>query len=409
MSRLARPYQSGAFVGRLDQIEWVRKRAQTLATGVPPPATSNPSISAGSPQSPALPPDSQRVVIFEGEVGTGKTWLLMRLQQELLTQDLCYVHWLDLNDYARFAPMFAVMDVLKGIAATVTSTPLQGTSLADMNRHLMELLRPALATRPLVLLVDHVYEAEQDLLERLEEFVLSRLAPEPRILILMAGRGREADWGHPLLIRGSRWPLEPFDEKLTAEQVAKISGGYVNVNQVYKNSGGVPLANYVLSQTPTQLEVAMGRVLDVLLEKVPAEERQGRRRDLLALSIVNEFDEDRTRLMLATYAKDSAYLGWTDTQAVDVWDRLVAFGFASSRPAATTKVAMVIDPLTRFRAERYLYVVARARWRELHCAAQQLYLAWVSRYATSPTAQAWQAEADYHKLRCEDRVEPTLV
>ncbi|HID63144.1 MAG TPA: ATP-binding protein, partial [Anaerolineae bacterium] len=79
-------YSPDKFVDRETEVNLVLERAHTLAEGRTV---------------------DRRVVIFTGERGTGKTWLLAHLQTELLALSGVTVFLFSLREYADWDPILA--------------------------------------------------------------------------------------------------------------------------------------------------------------------------------------------------------------------------------------------------------------------------------------------------------------
>jgi hypothetical protein len=241
-----------------------------------------------------------------------------------------------------------------------------------------------------VILVDQAYESDWKLLSELEEYLLGPLAVEPRVLIVMAGRGRAYPWKTPELRLFAEFrKLGPFTDPIqTAEQLQKqISPqAAARAEEIHNQSGGNPLANYYLGNN-----VSLDSVINYLLQVVPPDSQKLAREYLEALCVLQAFDEERIPAMLAAYYGDLSYLKWSYAQAREVRDLLVKAAFARWNEDAG---GFVVDSQTRKIMEGYLYTDQKERWRQLHCAAYRLYRQWIEEYVRA--REHWQAQASYH-------------
>jgi len=367
-------YSSDKFINRQEKIEHVMKKARALTQGS--------SV------------DGKRTIIFAGERGTGKSWLLSHLQAKLRTLPTVTVFKFDLSKYADRDPILAVLDILKQFSvATGKQGKGLGTTLADMSRNLMQKIQPLLRKGVLVLLVDHVYESDWKLLAALEEYLLGPLAVEKRVLIVMTGRGRPYPWKRPeLRLKAEFVDLKPFpDVDTTAEQLERQQKqALARAAEIHDLSGGNPLANFLLGAQDDPA-AALNQVVEGMLDTVPDEHRGRVREHLEALSVLRAFDEERIPAMLAAYYDDEQCLEWSYAQSRGVREELVKWAFAHWD---ADQGGYVLDELTRKLLERYLETAQPDRWEKLQQAASKLYREWAHDYPR--TRDRWQREVQYH-------------
>lgn len=368
-------YSPDKFVDRRDEIESVKSKACAFVGHLP---------------------IEKRTIIFTGERGTGKTWLLAHLRNQLSELGVS-VLLLDLGAYADWNPSLAVAEILGWLSGKIgMRREGLGVTLAEMSRNLMQNLQQFLDRQPLVLLVDQVHESDWRLLAVLEDYLLGPLAVEPRVLIAMAGRGRLYPWKTPeLRLKAEFIELQPFpDESITAEQLKRQHKKAVpRASEIHKLSGGNPLANYLLAVSDDPA-AGLNWVVGKMVETVPADRRRRVRDYLEALCVLRSFDEARIPMMLATYYGDDNYRNWSYAQARQVREELVKWAFA--RWDADWG-GYVLDEPTRKLVERYLETTQHDRWESLHQAASALYEGWVKQYPS--TGKRWQEEVDYHTGR----------
>ena len=376
MAQNIRPpvYSPAKFVDRKDEIEFILEKVQRLPYGLE---------------------KRERLLIFVGGRGTGKTWLLRRLKDEL--RDLgtpLDIFFLDLARYWSKAPSVAVMEILLDAAQEVLGPGgLPGDIPSEVARRFMDRLRPRLEERPLVALVDAVYETPQALLVELETYFIAPLANEPCILLVMAGRGRPYPWKKPeVRLNIQAVPLGGFEEdKDIEEQIRKQVGRRPRMEpaEIKKWGDGVPLVNYLLGKYGREgLEFA----LEEMLEPVDADDRQRVREGVEAICMLRAFEEDRLQRMLAAYRGKSV----GDYEAAVIRDLLVKWSLARFEREAG---GYVLDGPVRKVAERHLEENHPQLWKKLHCAAYRLYEEW----SKGRGAEWWKKEKDYHERRLEEK------
>jgi len=368
-------YSFDKFINRQEEIEKVMKKANALMQG--------------------SPADNKRTIIFAGERGTGKTWLLDHLQKIIRSSfPAATVFKFDLSGYADRDPTWAVLDILKRLNAMTEKQDAElGTSPADMSRNLMHKIQPLLRKKGLFLLVDHVYESDWKLLAALEEYLLGPLAVEPRVLIVMAGRGRPYPWKRPeLRLKAEFVDLKPFPDVATTTEQLKCQQeqALARAAEIHNLSGGNPLANFLLA-AQDNTAAALDQVVDGMLDTVPKEHRQRVRKQLEALSVLRAFDEERIPTMLATYYNEDQRLKWSYAQSRGVREELVKWAFAHWD---ADRGGYVLDELTRKLLERYLQIAQPDRWKRLQQTASKLYGEWAHDYPR--TRERWQQEVRYH-------------
>jgi len=338
-------------------------------------------------------PVEGRVIVFAGERGLGKSWLLYYLKDQLARVKDLSVYALSLKAYVT-TPVPAL--IVDGILADFARSIFPGkrwTSPADLRLELWGELRALLQAEALAVLVDEVHEANPRLLEELERYFLGPLALEPRVLIVMTGRGRLHLWRTPeLRLKALVQELQPFaDVDCTKEQLTRQQKKAASrASEIHSLSNGNPLANYLLAAYSDPI-AALDQVIEGMLEPLPPAERKQAREYLEALCVLRSFDEERIQDALLAY--DSvAYRGCTFEQAKQVREYLVRWAFARWDG---TRGGYITDEPTRHLVEVYLRTAQRAKWLRLHESACQLYTDWANKYPTA--AASWQEEVNYHK------------
>lgn len=362
-------YSRDRFVGREKQLQLTRDIARKLCAGERV---------------------ERRTLIFTGERAVGKSWLLGRLADLLNTEFSFTVFKIDLKDYHEQAATAAAGKILLKLADKLGYHEPHGASVPELSRNVIEAARAQLDKKPLAVCMDHVYESDWNLLAAVEDYVLGPLAIEPRILIVMAGRGRPFPFKTPeLRFKAELIELQPFTSQETAEQLKNLE--IAEVEKIRELSGGNPGASYLLAQHPEATAEALNEVIEGMLEPVPAEQRRQVREYLEALCVLNAFDEGRIPAMLAAYYNDKAYEQWTYAQARDARELLTRWAFARWD---ADKGGYVLHNMSRKLLEQYLRNACPERWEGLQCAANKLYNDWVGKYTRSK--DRWEEESSYH-------------
>lgn len=366
-------YSPERFVNREDEIKLLEERVEELTKST----------------------GRHGAIAFIGERGVGKTWLPSHLSHQL-QQKKVFLVWLDLKKYSGKDPGWAVADIIRHVSAeTEGRRERLGADLAEMSRTLFQHLQNVLQKQPLVVIVDHVYEADWKLLPVLEDYLLGPLAVEPRVLIVLAGRGRLYPWKTPeLTLRSEQVTLRPFKEDETKKQLQRQVPGAVDkakAKEIHDLTGGNPLSNYLLAVGD------LDQTLEVLLNSVPEDRRPQVRGYLEALCVLRVFDEERIPAMLAAYYGDESYKEWSYAEARRVREELVRWALAHWDGE---KRGYVIDRIVRTMLETYLEKEKPEKWENLHRAALALYSQWEKDYPS--TEDRWRQEVKYHTERLEE-------
>lgn len=338
----------------------------------------------------------ERTVIFLGQRGIGKSWLMLHLYKMLEAIPEIMAVILNLDNYSDIEPDGAITKIINELGNILfKDKPLSEVTLPDLSREFMRNLRLILAEKPLVLLVDTVFESDWHLLALLERYLLGPLATEDNVLIVMAGRGQPYPWKTPeLRLRAKFKDLEEFDPEHTKAQLRQYNlESTAQFDVIQKFSRGNPLANYVLGVQSETPETGLNQAISELLEIISNPEERLLLRDYLeALSVLRTFGEEQIPTMLAAYYDDDSYKEWTPSQARQVRENIVKWSFAHWDE---TKKGYVIDSTFLNLVQCYLNTESqRNKWKTLNCAAYQLYQDWMNRYER--TRKRWEEEAEYH-------------
>jgi hypothetical protein len=331
------PYDREKFVDRKKILEEVKEKARCIADGF--------SV-------------ERRVVIFHGQRGAGKTWLL-----EELKNCLC--------EYT--APCLIVLDRESEIETIRSEIPKK---------------------RPLVLLLDEVNAPDHAFLNELLERVLAPLVQEKNVLIILAQRGQPHFWTAPeFREKADEFDLKPFTLGDTKEQIKKqVSEAEEKSDVVVSRTGGYPWANYILASHLPDEKSGLECCTELFLKDVKKELRPY----FKILSILQAFDETRMEFVLPFYPWPKRQT-WNYVVCRDMRKALVNTTLAKWREEAR---GYVLDEPLRIVLEALLREQEFDQWVRLHSAAYRMYTDWAEKYEQSRAW--WTKEAQYHDDKLKD-------
>jgi hypothetical protein len=388
------PYSPRLFVGREDEIKRV---GETIHLLLDKEATSN-----------------IRTIVYRGERGSGKTWLALHIKRNLMAHtkgvDSLFINFYPAADKYRgqeiaqegewFAvdlpskkdPALLCTELLRWIAEQMKFDFLPNTPLQNLGDSIMSGFEEYLQNKAFVLILDSIFEANWEFLEKFETHFLGRLAALPGVLIIMTGRGRLYPWVSPYLrVDAEEYPLAPFN----VEQIRRQTSGSTHEAEVIKHlGGGYPLSNIILAQIQ-ETSQALDVVAQTLLSVAPPEQQGVLRRNFEALCLLDGFRDDEIPVMLAAYTQDPN-LKWEIARIREEREKMVATHLVHWRDGK-----FVIDESIRRVLENYLEIKPEGKelWRRLHCQAFHLYTQWAERYQKS--GAYFTDKANWHKQKLE--------
>jgi len=309
-------------------------------------------------------PVKSRVRAYVGEKGTGKTWLLKHIANKAKEKG-AQALFIDLQDFKGKEPIFAISDILREVNKQLTGEEaLLGVTLAEINQRVMENVRKQTKKRAiLVLLLDHVYDkSDWGLLAYLDQYLLGSMSAEARTVIVLAGRGRRYPWKTAELFQAKPALLEPFSEEDTREQIRlQVPKPQVSLEKPYVHTNGYPMQNYYLALLgfPAGLDASV----QAILEQVEENRRTKVREYLEAVSVLDTFDEDKIKWMLAAYYGDEEIKQWSFGRARAIREELVGYGFAKWDESAS---GYVLDESVRISVGNVFQYREPQRWEQLH-------------------------------------------
>jgi hypothetical protein len=374
------PYRPDWFVDRAAELDLVLRKIAQLAEGKPV---------------------EKRVIIFHGFRGTGKSWLLRRIQDYLSTEyPQAVTSHIDLDKYSGVYSDQAAQEILHNIDTQI-QTRIGGRTVDphDLLWRQVEHLQDNIShlKEPLVLLVDHVDESPREVLEQLEDRILAPLIVLPRVLIVLAGRGKEYTWKkEEFRLKCEQRDLLSFDLPFTRQQLAKLEnqvpGAEAQAAEIFATSRGYPWVNCLLAKESVSKLATLDQCADFMLRGLPVSDEVY---DYLQTLCVLRIIHDETILpLLAAYFADPTYATQDHPQRrvreirpALIQTTLIQWSEASS--------GYIMDEALSNVLEHRLYLRDRDCWTRLHLAAQELFTAWQANYPR--TADRWKNEAEYHE------------
>ena len=344
-------------------------------------------------------PSDRRTVIFHGQRGAGKSWLLREIAFRLANKESGLTLYLDLADFTGQEPHDAIQTVIQRVhqpvAETIGSAAVSLHATNDLDQ-LAEWLVADVKQMPgaLVVLLDHVDESHKALLEALEDHLLGPLVGVPEVLLILAGRGKEYIWKGPeLRIRSQECDLRHFEPSDTQEQLEKqVPQPTPPADEIQQLSGGYPWSNYILGVNRDDRIAALEQCITNLIgDWLNRSDPPADRACLDALCVLRAFSDAMIPFMLGAYSDDSVYQTWEYRRYRQIRQSLLQTTLAKwDEPSG----GYVIDQALRRVLEHWLYEKHREVWTRLHTAARDLFDEWASKYPR--TAARWRKETTYH-------------
>jgi hypothetical protein len=331
-----------------------------------------------------------RTIVFSGEHGMGKSWLLSRIEEQVKKREGIKIqtYKIDLKVYRDMDPMKAIKTILTDLAAKVLTISIaQDVTPTEASRIVGEKLKELTESKVFLLLLDHVYESNWSLLGVLEAYLLAPVAVLPHAVIVMAGRGKSYPWNtSELVVEASH--LMPFKVDETQRQ---IRGSVEEAKRISQITQGIPLENYYMSKEPE--EKALGQYIIDLLDNVILEDRKEVKEALEVLSILRAFDEERIQTMFsAAFPEEQMKNDMPYGQCRQIKEKLMKNGLASWKPEMRGNV--LNDPM-RSIVEEYIKRKDFDNWKKLQQTALDLYQRWLEKYSNGKTR--WEEEIEYHR------------
>jgi hypothetical protein len=236
------------FVGRMQQISLVEERIDIIHDGS--------SV-------------FHTLINFHGVIGIGKTMLLLELEKRIRDKGLPCA----LIDFARKVYEFSPLDqamLLEDIARSFAGSALLPRQALPEGKPAEEQVQAVLQSfpqyvtnltreqdAPAVLLLDTLEKADAELLDWLEDQVISSLIRTDRVLVIVASRAPHRWKRFEVRRRAYQERLEPFDEETTKEQLPQEYDTLAA--HVLRLTHGHPLGNVQVIEGVRKIEQDVGR------------------------------------------------------------------------------------------------------------------------------------------------------
>jgi hypothetical protein len=364
--------------------------------------------------------DRPRTLVFHGERGGGKTWLSLHLKRAVLSTMtkheiiplLISLFPLPAGQAAAPGEWFidsqsmpdktqATRALITWVAQQLQATTAEDADLRELTGWLARDVEQKFKAPPvkpiLVLILDSVFEADWELLDSLEQYLLAPLAALPRVLIVMTGRGRPYPWVSPYLrVEVVEERLRPFEPDEIAEQLARLHlSTALSPEEIKRLGGGQPLSNLRLAQRPNQAE-ALDQLANELFKVIPEEQRSTLRPYFEALCVLDGFREQEIPYLLAAYHRDRSYLDWPESRLQNERKQLI-----DSHLMRWDERKFIIDDSIRVVLENFLRQRHHDTWRRLRCQAYRLYSAWARQFPKSERYYLQRAKHQADILRSD--------
>ncbi len=336
-----------------------------------------------------------RTVIFQGERGSGKSWLSFHLKRQILPaltdvtallvslfprpeQQQAQPGELFISDHQQEPEAFT-RQITRWVGEQVSANVPANASLRELTAWLArEVEKQSNSAHVLVLIIDSVFEADWQLLKALEDYLLAPLAALPNVLIVMTGRGRLYSWESPYLrVDVNRHPLDTFTLEQIRQQLQRQAPGKEQLaGDILALASGYPGANVLLAQFKDE-SGGLNQVVNELLSVIPEHKLAHVRPYLEALCILDGFRDEEIPAMVAAYQNDPALEKQTSTTD------------ARSIRSMLLETHLVRWEDGRYRIDQPICLLLRsllfeqkpAIWCRLQCRAYQLYLTWAEKFA----------------------------
>jgi type II secretory pathway predicted ATPase ExeA len=372
----------------------------------------------------------RRTLLFTGERGSGKTWLLLHLHKEIKNKTQINSLYIDFENDIRiiYDKEFILklkndlkadfLAFLKKIAEIWQTKTKADATLQEQSYWLEKYIEENTRQRVFVVLLDNVSSAPGEWLELLEEHWLKHLARHKRVLIVMSTRGEMHRWVSPeLRLFVETYELGPFCREQIGEYLRRMAN-YLEargdtlglpyrerLEELYQAGGGFALSTYWLARHGLE-DAAVNGLIDFLLGFIAEEqERKTIRCYLEALCVLNvwippggpkrdvreadgegkvdlgeqkrSFREEEMEKVLAAHPglQDRR---WSMSAVREIRDALRRYHLLRWDYELG---GYVLDAAVRYPLAWWLEKHQKETWCQLHKAAAQMYREWAGQFA----------------------------
>ncbi len=354
----------------------------------------------------------QAVINFYGVVGIGKTILLRELEKRIRDKGLpcAFVDFAE-KEYA-FSPQSQVTlleDIAdsfsNGVGSTVLAETISrfwqcqqaGESVEEQGQAVVQAFLECVNdlardhNTPAVLLLDTLEMGDKELLDWLEDGIISPLIRTDCVLVIVASRAPHRWKRFEVRRRAYQQRLDPFDEKITRKQLPQeysvLAPGVVHLTH------GHPFGNVRVLQSVQQIEQEVGQsfrradfdeyqkrlvqeLVDQLIEPLVMRDVPGEiRRAYRVVALARQFDVNVLRRLLTRFVEEP-FAGKSAAYFLGVVGRMVKTTLVEWSSA---RRGYVLDKTIRWMLALNVKLAARERYEEINYELIGLYDEWIER------------------------------
>lgn len=339
------------------------------------------------------------VINFYGVVGIGKTYLLKKLRELILDKELpCAYVDLAERDYSAQDRLLLLEDLADRLPNSADGAPLTAsvnnpegdlqTTLEAFLNYIDHLTRQC--SEPVVFLFDTLEKGDQELLDWLEDAVISPLIQTDRVLVVVASRAAYRWKRFEVRRRSESHQLGPFSEKTTERQLPSeynaLAPKFVQLTH------GHPFGNSRVLESVRQIEQEVGRplhpddfenyqkrliqelvdklIVPHVMEGVSSEIRRACR----VMALARQFDVNMLRRLLTQFVEDP-FAGKSAAYFLRVVGEMVKTTLVEW---SSDRKGYKLDDTIRWMLALNMRLLARERYEEINRKLIELYTEWIN-------------------------------
>jgi AAA+ ATPase superfamily predicted ATPase len=351
----------------------------------------------------------QALINFYGVIGIGKTFLLQELEKRIRDESLPCAFIDFAEKVYDFSPQSKVM-ILEEIADSFSSSAILAQTVSHFwqrqraGEPVEEQIQAVLQTvldyvsglvrdhnAPAVLLLDTLERANKELLDWLEDAVLSRLIRTDRVLVIVASRAPHRWKRFEVRRRAYQQRLDPFDEETTKKQLPQEYTALAS--NVVDLTHGHPFGNVQVLESVRQIERDVGRpfrsadfeeyqkrlvqeLVDELIEPVVMKDISREiRRAYRVVALARQFDVNVLRRLLTRFVEEP----FADKSAAYFLSVVGSMVKTTLVEWSSGRRGYVLDKTIRWMLALNMKLTATGRYEEINQELVDLYNEWIER------------------------------
>ena len=354
-------------------------------------------------------PQPKRIILFYGNRGSGKSWLIQHLPGWLIQQYPFQSAAVDLAKFTSEDIDTAIINIQTQLliqlvsAASVAGLPIKRPY--DGAQLLERYLAAIVGNMPIVVFFDSVYDSNPEFLVPFEDHVLGILARQPKVMLVLTGRGRRYRWR----IVGFRrltveHELTHFDTADAEQQLENFRGkqllANIDIDEILRLSDGHPLSTTILAMN-TDFSVALEQIirsimdmdLDLKTNLQVGNRPLNLRQATESLAVIEEFTEDEMVKLINVDHFNNTPQQLDHKMAVQIRSRLVAINLAFA--SGEGGYGYRLDDRLRTVLSLHLQMQSPSRFTTLHRAARDHFAEWTRDFPDE--ANLWGPKAASHQ------------